>query len=128
MALVHAVIALALLEFFVFGALVGRARIRYRVEAPAVTGHPLFERYYRVHYNTMEQLVCFVPGMLLFGYYLSSRGAAILGVVFIIGRIIYLRGYVSEPRKRAAGFGLSALPVVILLAGGLWGAIAQLLR
>ena len=54
--------------------------------------------------------------------------AAILGVVFIIGRIIYLRGYVSEPKKRAPGFGLSALPVVILLAGGLWGAIAQLLR
>jgi len=128
MAMVHVVIALALLEFFAFGALVGRARIRYGVEAPAVTGHPVFERYYRVHYNTMEQLACFVPGMLLFGHYASSRGAAILGVVFIIGRIVYLRGYVSEPRKRAAGFGLSALPVVVLLAGGLWGALVQLLR
>ncbi|MCC7329588.1 MAG: MAPEG family protein [Gammaproteobacteria bacterium] len=128
MALVHAVIALALIEFFVFGALVGRARALYKVEAPAVTGHPLFERYYRVHYNTMEQLVCFVPGMLLFGSYVSATGAAVLGLVFIAGRILYLRGYVADPKKRGAGFGISALPVMILLLGGLGGALASLLQ
>ncbi len=128
MALVHAVIALALIEFFVFGALVGRARVRYHVAAPAVTGHPLFERYYRVHYNTMEQLLCFVPGMLLFATYLSEAWAAALGLLFIIGRIVYLRGYIAEPKKRAAGFGLSALPVMILLLGGLGGALWSLLR
>lgn len=126
MVLVHAVIALALIEFFVFGALVGRARIRGKVEAPAVSGDPVFERYYRVHYNTMEQLVCFIPGMLLFGYYVNAAVAAGLGLVFIIGRIVYLRGYVRDPKKRAPGFALSALPVMILLAGGLLGALARL--
>lgn len=126
MALVHAVIALALIQFFVFGGLVGRARVRYQVEAPAITGHPVFERYYRVHYNTMEQLVCFVPGMLMFGTWVSATGAALLGLIFIAGRIVYLRGYVADPKKRGAGFGISVLPVMILLVGGLGGALWSL--
>jgi len=59
------VIALALLEFAVFGMLVGWARGKYGVAAPAVSGHPVFERYFRVHQNTLEQLVAFVPAMWL---------------------------------------------------------------
>ena len=123
MAIVHAVIALALIQFFVFGVLVGRARGKYQVEAPAIIGHPIFERYYRVHYNTMEQLACFVPGMLLFGTYVNPTAAAVLGLLFIVGRIIYLRGYIEDPKKRGAGFGISVLPTMILLVGGLGGAI-----
>jgi uncharacterized MAPEG superfamily protein len=128
MAIVHIVIALALIEFFVFGALVGRARVKYQIEAPAITGHPVFERYYRVHYNTMELLLSFVPGMLLFGTYVSPTVAAGLGLLFIVGRIVYLRGYVAEPKKRGAGFGISVLPTMILLLGGLVGAIVAALR
>lgn len=128
MAFVHAVIALAVIEFFVFGGLVGRARVKYRIEAPAVTGHPVFERYYRVHYNTLEQLVCFIPGMLLFATYVSAPFAAGLGLVFIAGRIVYLRLYVADPTRRGAGFGLSVLPVMILLLGGLGGALLAALR
>jgi uncharacterized MAPEG superfamily protein len=123
MATVHAVIGLALVEFFVFGALVGRARVKYQVAAPAITGHPVFERYYRVHYNTMEQLVCLVPGMLLFATYVSAPVAAGLGLLFVAARILYLRGYVADPAKRGPGFGLSVLPVMILLGGGLIGAL-----
>lgn len=128
MAIVHAVIALALLEFFVFGMLVGKARHQYGVDAPAITGHPVFERYYRVHYNTMEQLVCFVPGMLLFATYVHEAVAAALGLVFVGGRILYLRLYVADPKKRGAGFGISVLPVMILLLGGLGGALVTALR
>ena len=128
MALVHVVIGLALLEFFVFGALVGRARGQYKVEAPATTGHPVFERYFRVHYNTLEQLIVFIPGMLLFGTYVSPLWASILGAVFIAGRIVYLRGYVDEPRRRSTGFGLTMLPSAVLLIGGTGGAAWQLLR
>ena len=128
MALVHAVIALALIEFFVFGILVGRARIQYGIPAPAITGHEIFERYYRVHYNTMEQLVKFVPGMLLFGYYIDETAAAVLGAVFIVGRVVYLRAYVADPAKRGLGFGLTALPVTILLLGGLGGAVWSAIR
>lgn len=123
MAYVHVVIALALIQFFVFGFLVGRARVQYEIPAPAVTGHEIFERYYRVHYNTMEQLVKFIPAILLFGYYISSTTAAILGLVFIIGRFVYLRAYVADPAKRGPGFGLTVLPTTIMLLGGLGGAL-----
>lgn len=123
MAIVHIVIALALIQFFVFGGLVGRARVKYQVPAPAMSGHEIFERYARVHYNTMEQLVSFVPGMLLFGYYIDATAAALLGLVFIAGRFLYLRAYISDPAKRGPGFGLSVLPTMVLLLGGLGGAI-----
>ena len=127
MELVAVVIVLALLEFVVFGALVGRARGRYGVKAPATGGHEIFDRYFRVHYNTMEMLVVFVPAIWLFGLYVSPRWGAILGAVFLVGRILYLRGYVADPSKREFGFGLSVLPVVVLLIGALLGAVRVLL-
>jgi len=123
MDIVHVVIALALVQFFIFGGLVGWARVKYGVEAPAVTGDPIFERYYRVHYNTMEQLVTFIPGMLLFGVYINATAAAALGLLFIVGRIIYFRAYIADPAKRGLGFGLCMLPISILLIGGLGGAV-----
>ncbi len=123
MDMVYIVIALALLQFFVFGGLVGRARVKFSIDAPAVTGDPMFERYHRVHYNTMEQLVVFIPGMLLYGEYVSSLAAAGLGLVFIVGRVIYFRAYLADPSSRGPGFGLTMLPTFILLLGGLGGAI-----
>ena len=116
------VIALALLEYAIFGMLVGWARGKYRVAAPAIGGHPVFERYFRVHQNTLEQLVAFVPAMWLFGTYVNPTWAAGLGLVFVAARILYLVGYVADPGKREIGFGLTVLPVMILLVGGLWGA------
>lgn len=126
MALVAAVIALALIEFLVFGLLVGRARARCNIEAPATTGHPVFERYFRVQQNTLEQLMVFVPSMWLFGLYVSPLWAAGLGVVFVIGRALYLTGYVADPKRRGAGFGLSFLPNLVLVIGALVGAILSL--
>jgi uncharacterized MAPEG superfamily protein len=116
------VIALALLEFAAFGMLVGWARGRYKVAAPAIGGHPVFERYFRAHQNTMEQLVAFVPAIWLFGAYVNPTWAAWLGLVFVVGRVVYLVGYVADPAKREIGFAMSSLPVVILLLGALWGA------
>jgi uncharacterized membrane protein YecN with MAPEG domain len=126
MALVAAVILLALIEFIVFSLLVGRARMRCNVQAPAITGHPIFERYFRVQQNTLEQLIVFVPSVWLFGLYVSPLWAAGLGVIFIVGRVLYLNGYVADPKKRSAGFGLSFLPNVILVIGALVGAILSL--
>jgi uncharacterized MAPEG superfamily protein len=122
MDLVHAVIALALLQFFVFAGLVGKARITFGINAPAVSGDPVYERYHRVHYNTMEQLVIFIPGMLLFGSYVSSSVAAGLGLLFIIARVVYFRAYLADPAKRGPGYGMTMLPMAILLLGGLGGA------
>ncbi|MDP2322985.1 MAG: MAPEG family protein [Gammaproteobacteria bacterium] len=126
MALVAAVILLALMEFIVFSLLVGRARIRCNVPAPATTGHPVFERYFRVQQNTLEQLIVFIPAAWLFGLYVSTLWAAGLGIVFIIGRVLYLNAYVADPSKRSAGFGLSFLPTLILVVGALVGAILSL--
>jgi len=121
MEVVAVVIVLALLEYVVFGMLVGRARGRYGVKAPAVTGHEIFERYFRVHQNTLELLVVFVPAIWLFGTYVSPTWAALLGLVFVVARVLYLQGYVRNPAKREVGFGLSVLPVMVLLVGALWG-------
>ena len=66
MAYVDIVTALALLQFIVFGFKVGRARGRYGVKAPAITGNEIFERHFRVQQNTLEQLMVFLPGMYLF--------------------------------------------------------------
>jgi uncharacterized membrane protein YecN with MAPEG domain len=102
--------------------LVGWARGKYGVKAPAVTGHETFDRYFRVHQNTLELLVAFVPAIWLFGMYVDPTWAALLGLVFIVARMLYLRGYVRDPAKREVGFTLSVLPILVLLVGGLWGA------
>lgn len=124
---VATVIVVALLEYVVFGALVGRARGLYGVKAPAVSGHEIFERYFRVHQNTLELLVSFVPAMWLFGLYVSPAWAAWLGLLYVAGRVVYLLGYVRDPAKREIGFALSVLPIVVLLVGALWGAGRALL-
>ncbi len=128
MTLVHIVIALALIEFFVFLMAVGRARGTYKVSAPATSGNEMFERYFRVQMNTIEQLLIFLPSILLFARYVHPLIAAALGLVFVIGRWVYFRAYVKDPQKRSIGFALSATPNLILLLGGLFGAIVWLVR
>ncbi|MGA2707890.1 MAG: MAPEG family protein [Steroidobacteraceae bacterium] len=125
MAYLNIVTILAILQFLVFGIKVGGARGRYGVKAPATTGNEIFERYFRVQQNTLEQLVAFLPGLYLFGHYWNPLWAAALGVVYLIGRELYAWGYVKDPAKRGAGFGLSSMPVIILLVGSLAGAIRQ---
>ena len=121
------VTALALIQFTVFGFKVGSARGRLGVKAPATTGNETFERYFRVQQNTMEALVVFLPGLYLFSHYFSPLIAAALGVIYLIGREVYAASYVKDPAKRSAGYGLSFLPAVILLVGGLIGAGRALL-
>jgi uncharacterized membrane protein YecN with MAPEG domain len=127
MALLHLVLVLALLEFFAFALLVARARTRYHVEAPAVTGNEMFERYFRAHMNTLEQLTIFVPALFLFGWYLNAYVAAGLGLLFVIGRAFYFAGYVRDPKARHFGFMLSAIPNLALLVGGGFGAVRALI-
>jgi len=128
MSLVHFVIALALLEFFVFLNAVGRARGLFKISAPATTGHEVFERYFRVQMNTLEQLVIFLPSILLFAFYVHVLTAAVLGFLFVIGRWLYFTGYVKDPKARSTGFLVSAVPNAILLLGGLIGALVALVR
>jgi glutathione S-transferase len=123
MPLVHLVIGLALAQFLFFLFAVGKARQTCNVPAPATSGNEVFERYFRVQMNTVELLVLFVPSILLFGQYISPLIAAALGILYIIGRFIYFSSYVKEPKSRTLGYGLSALPIMVLLAGAIIGAI-----
>jgi glutathione S-transferase len=119
---VSIVTLLALLEFMILGGAVGRARAKYGIKAPATAGNEMFERHFRVHYNTLEQLIVFVPSLWLFGIFISDRWSAILGAVFIVSRILYAVGYVNEPKKREVGSILGFSAVTVLLLGALYGA------
>ena len=109
------VTAVAIAQYIWFGVLVGQARGRYGVHAPAVTGHETFERYYRVQMNTLELLVPLVPAMYLAARYWSPVWVAAAGAVYVLGRFIYLRAYVSDPKTRTLGYSLSAFPLLGLL-------------
>ena len=123
MAYVQLVIVLALIEFAVFCYAVGQARTRYHVPAPATSGHEAFERCFRAHMNTLEQLVVFLPSIWLFAHYINAWIAVALGALFIVGRALYFRGYVQSAQTRHAGFMISVIPNVTLLVGALIGVI-----
>lgn len=124
---VFIVMLLTLLQYFYFSMAVGRARYRYGVKAPATTGNEDFERVYRVQMNTLELLAIFLPALWAFALFVSPIWAAGLGVVFIVGRLLYFLGYVKAADKRSLGFGLSFLATVFLLIGGLFGAIGSMM-
>jgi len=123
--LVAVVGALALLEYLIFVMLCGHARGRFGVAAPATHGNAAFERYFRVQMNTAEQLIIFLPALALFAFYASPHVAAALGVVFILGRALYARGYLVDPARRGPGFALTLLANLALLTGGLVGALLR---
>lgn len=126
MGYVLVVIVLALVQFILFGMAVGRARARYGVHAPAVSGHEIFERYFRVHANTLEQLIVFLPAIWLFAQFVDPHWAAALGGVYLIGRGLYFYSYVKNPASRALGFALTTLPILLMLAGVLYEALKLL--
>jgi uncharacterized MAPEG superfamily protein len=127
MAWVDLVLMAALLEFMVFGWLVGSARGRHGVKAPAMAGHPVVERWLRVHGNTLEQLIVFIPSLWGAARYWQPEYVAGIGAVFIIGRALYAAGYVKDPRKRDLGFLVGIVPVAVLLLATVVGAVRTLL-
>lgn len=128
MAAVYAVMMLAVLEYYLFSFAVGAARARYKVPAPATSGNPDFERVHRVHVNTLEQMMVFLPSLWTFAVFVSERWAAILGLVYVLGRVVYFVGYSKAANKRGIGFMIGALPTMALLFGGLIGAAMAALR
>lgn len=125
MALVHILVGLALLQYVAFGSLVGWARGKYGVRAPATTGNEIFERYYRVQLNTLEVLAVLLPGAWLAAQYYAPAFVAVLLAIYLAGRMIYLFSYVANPAKRSLGFAMSLLPAIILIAAGMVGALRQ---
>lgn len=115
------VILLALLEYSILGVMVGRARQRYGVEAPATTGNPDFERYFRVHENTLEALIVFLPAVWIFSMVVNYHVGVVLGLLFIIARIVYANGYISAAAKRAPGaFATGIINLILVLGSIIW--------
>lgn len=118
-----AVTLLALLLYFVLCFLVGQARGKYGIKAPAVTGHESFERAYRVQMNTLEQMAFFLPTLWLYAMLVSDLGAAVGGLIWVIGRILYAVAYLNDPAKRGPGMGVSMLAQIGLFLGAVYGVV-----
>jgi glutathione S-transferase len=117
------VTCLAVLFYFLTSVQVAKARGTFGIKAPAISGNPDFERVFRVQMNTLEWLPIFLPALWLFAVYVSDAIAAALGVVWIVGRILYLTGYSIAANKRGPGFGIQAGAALLLWLGAV-GAIA----
>jgi len=117
---------LTLLVYLVVSLNVARARGKYGVKAPAVTGNEHFERAYRVQMNTLEQMVFFLPSMWLYALLLTDKGAAVGGLIWVIGRVIYSVSYVRNPASRGVGFTISFIAEIGLFLGSAYGVIKVL--
>jgi uncharacterized membrane protein YecN with MAPEG domain len=120
---VHIIAVLAIAQFLYFGIMVGRARGKYGVNAPATSGHEMFDRAFRIQMNTLEQLVCFLPALLLADIYWPGTTIAAIGAVYLVGRFLYARSYSKDPASRGLGFALSVLPTFALLGAAGLGAV-----
>lgn len=116
---------LALAQYVLFGVQVGSMRGKYGIKAPATSGHPEFERMNRVHGNTMEQLVVFLPALWIHAMYANPLWGAGIGLVFIVGRFVYRAEYLKDPASRGTGFLLSFIPSAVLL---IWALVLAVLR
>jgi len=107
---------------------VGKARTQYGIKAPATTGNPDFERVFRAHMNMLEWMPIFLPALWLFAVYVSDAVAALLGLVWIAGRIMYMLAYAQAAQKRSAGFAIQALAGFALLIGALVAIIFRIVH
>lgn len=117
---------LSLLVYFSTSLFVARARRASGIAAPTMSGDPAFERAVRVQENTLEWLPLYLPSLWLFALFVNTGFAVGLGLVWIVGRILYMRGYLEAANKRSLGFGVQALATGVLLFGALIGAAWRL--
>jgi len=122
------VTCLAILMYFLISFQVGKARETYGIKAPAISGNLDFERVFRVHMNTLEWMPIFLPALWLFAIYISDAIAAALGVVWIVGRALYMTGYTKAANKRGPGFAIQAGAAAILWLGATGGILWRLIH
>jgi glutathione S-transferase len=119
---------LAVMVYFYSSMQVARARVTYGVKAPSTTGNPDFERVFRVQMNTLEWMPIFLPSLWLFAIYLSDIFAAGIGLIWIIGRILYMTGYSQAANKRGTGFAIQMVATALLWGGSIYGVVAKMLH
>lgn len=106
--------------------MVGNARRRYGIKAPATTGNPDFERVFRAQMNTLEATAMFLPCLWLAAIHWNAYWAGYVGLAWVVGRFWYAIGYARAAEKRSAGFGVAFLANVVLLGAAAWGLLAPL--
>lgn len=119
---------LAVIQFFCFAFFVGAARVKFGVRAPATTGNLEFERYFRVQQNTLETLIMFVPALWIAARYWPMQWSALIGAVYLVGRVIYFFSYLRDPSSRTLGYALSIGPVGVLVVLGLVGIAMDVIK
>jgi glutathione S-transferase len=119
---------LAVLLYFFTGLQVAKARQKFGVMVPATSGHADFERVFRVQQNTLEWMPIFLPLLWLFALYVSDWAAAVLGLAWIVGRVLYIRGYTEAAEKRHSGFFVQGIASGALLIGALIGIILHVVH
>ncbi len=119
---------LAILFYAYTSIAVGRAREKFGVKAPAISGNPEFERLFRVQMNTLEWMPIFLPLLWLCAFYIGDIWAAAFGAVWIVGRILYAQGYAAAAEKRGPGFGVQALACGALLVADVIGIAGRLIH
>jgi glutathione S-transferase len=107
---------------------VGRARGKYHVKAPAVSGHELFERAYRIQLNTIESVLMFLPALWLYAIFIGDKGAGDSGVIWLVARLVYAISYQLNPSKRGLGFLASILVIAGLWTGAAYGIFHQYMK
>lgn len=112
-------VALMMYFWIIFN--VGRARGKHHVHAPSVDGPPEFLRALRVQINTVEQLIFFIPALWLCAYWWDDKMAALGGVVWVAGRVMYAAGYYRDAAKRSIGFMVSTVASLALVVGAVYG-------
>lgn len=117
------VVLLAVLLMFAVTVLTGRARRKYAIKAPATSGHPMFERAYRIQMNTLEHMVIFLPALWLAARWGNPTWAGILGLVWLLGRVWYVPAYLHDPARRRAPFGVGMIALMLMIVLAIWGVI-----
>jgi len=121
-------LAVLLTVLLLFGTMcvTGVARGKYGVKAPATSGHPAFERAYRVQMNTLEGTLMFLPTLWLAARYGFAGWAGVAGLAWVAGRVWYAVGYLRDPARRGGGFLLGMLAWAALLAMAVIGVVRAL--
>ena len=114
---------LAVLWFIVTAFHVGHVRVKYKIDAPAMTGHPAVERSIRVQMNTLEQFAAFLPAMWVYAWFGNPRWAAIACAVWIVGRILCAVGYWEDEKKRGLGFTISFTALVVVWIAAVYSVV-----
>ncbi len=122
------VTVLAVIVYFSTAILVSRARKTFGVPLPAIGGHADFERVYRTQMNTLESMPVFLPMLWLTAFYIGDAYAALVGLVWVIGRIAYIWGYTISVEKRGPGFLIQAIAQVVLLVSAPVGIVLRMMH